>query len=103
MKSGYNIFWTQNALNELEESIKYLQENFTEKEIKKLASKIESVKELISQNPEIFPKSESKKVHKAVLLKFNSMYYRVKNENIEIISFFSNRQNPSKQKHPKLK
>jgi hypothetical protein len=28
MKSGYNISWTPNTLNELEETIKYLQKTF---------------------------------------------------------------------------
>ena len=30
MKNGYKILWTDNALNELEITIKYLQENWTE-------------------------------------------------------------------------
>ena len=36
MKSGFNIEWTQNARKELEKTIEYLEENFSEKEIKKL-------------------------------------------------------------------
>jgi plasmid stabilization system protein ParE len=98
MKNGYNVFWTTNALSELEKTIKYLQKNFTDQEIKKLAEKIENLTEIISQNPYIFPKSEGKNIHKAVILKFNTMYYRVKNENVEILSFFSNRQSPTKRK-----
>lgn len=63
MKSGYNILWTPNALNELEKTIEYLEENFSEKEIKKLAQKIEKITVLISQNPYIFPKSESQNIY----------------------------------------
>ncbi len=98
MKSGYNIVWTPNALSELTKTIEYLERNFSEKEIKKLADKIESTVALISKNPNLFPISENRNIHKAVLLKYNSMYYRVKNENIEILSFFSNRQSPDKRK-----
>lgn len=54
MKSGYSISWTPNALNELEMTIQYLEKNFSEREIKKLARKIESLTEIISQNPQIF-------------------------------------------------
>ena len=93
MKSGYNILWTDYALEELEQTIDYLERNFTEKEISKLAKKIESVLELISINPFIFPKSENKETFKVVILKFNSLYYRVKDNDVEILSFFSNRQN----------
>lgn len=98
MKSGYNIHWTDNALDELAQTIDYLENNFTDREIRKLALKIENTIELISQNPNIFPKSESKDVYRAVVLKYNTMYYRVNGVNVEILSFFSNRQNPSKRR-----
>ena len=98
MKNGYKIFWTENALSELTATIEYLKDNFTDKAIKRLAQKIESTTKLISQNPGIFPKSDRKNVHKVVILRFNTMYYRLKNEHVEILSFFSNRQNPGKRK-----
>ena len=37
-------------------------------------------------------------VRKAVILKYNTLYYRIKKNTIEILSFFSNRQNPAKAK-----
>lgn len=94
MKNGYKIFWTENALNELAKTIEYLEENFTDKEIKKLAQKIESTTALLSKNPTIFPKSEY--IHRVVILKHNTLYYRIKGETVEILSFFSNRQSPTK-------
>lgn len=98
MENGYNILWTPNSLEELEQTIEYLQFHFTDKEIKKLVQKIESLIEIISQNPFIFPISESKNIHKLVILEFNIMYYRVNNGSVEILSFFSNRQSPQKRK-----
>lgn len=98
MKSGYNILWTPNSKKELKKTIEYLEQNFSDKEIKKLAQKIENIIELISQNPYIFPKSDNLDVYKVVILKFNTMYYQVKNENVEILSFFSNRQSPKNRK-----
>ena len=95
MKSGYKIQWTEFALDELDKTIEYLQENFTDKEIKKLASKIESVLELISINPFLFQKAEGKEVYRAVILKYNTLYYRIKEKDVEILSFFSNRQKPN--------
>ena len=94
MESGYEILWTDLALEELSTTIKYLEEEFTDKEIRKLASEIERVTLIISQNPSIFPLSDKKKIRKVVILKFNSMYYRVMKNKIEIVSFFSNRQSP---------
>ena len=96
MKNGYKILWTENALNELAKTIEYLEENFTDKEIKKLAQKIESTTALLSKKPTIFPKSEFKDIHRVVILKHNTLYYRIKGETVEILSFFSNRQSPTK-------
>lgn len=98
MRNGYKIHWTDNALDELAKSIRYIEGNFTDKEIRKLVLKLENTIELISPNPNIFPKSDFINVHKVVILKLNTLYYRVNGRNIEILSFFSNRQNPTKRK-----
>ena len=98
MRNGYNILWTNHALNELEKAIEYLQTNFSDKEIKKLSQKIESVVRLISMNPHLFSYSEKRGIFKVTILKYNTMYYRIKGDNIEILAFFSNRQNPKKRK-----
>jgi plasmid stabilization system protein ParE len=99
MKNGYKILWTDFALKELKNTIEYLEENWTEKELQILTLNIEETLKLISQNPELFQVSEIKKdIRRAIILSHNTMYYRVKNNQIEIISFFSNRQNPKKKK-----
>jgi hypothetical protein len=43
MISGYKIFWTDFALKELEQTIEYLEANWTKKELKNLAFKIEEI------------------------------------------------------------
>jgi plasmid stabilization system protein ParE len=98
MENGYNIFWTDHALHELADTFEYLEREFTHKELKKLSLEIDQVVNLISKNPNLFPISESLEVRKVVIKKFNTMYYRVNPTQIEIISFFSNRQNPDKRK-----
>ncbi|MDT3738808.1 MAG: type II toxin-antitoxin system RelE/ParE family toxin [Candidatus Kapabacteria bacterium] len=96
MKNGYKIHWTDNALNELQKTITYLEENFSDKEIKKLSAKIENTVELISINPNIFQLSDIKGVFKVVVLKYNTLYYRIRGNRVEILSFFSNRQSPKR-------
>lgn len=99
MKSGYKILWTDFALKELENTVEYLKENWTEKELHNLASKLEETLSIIAQNPKLFPESDIKKdVYRVVVLKYNTLYYRLIRDQIEIISFFSNRQNPKKRK-----
>lgn len=98
MRNGYNVFWTEHALYELDETFNYLQENFTEKELKKLALKIEETIQLITLNPFLFQKSNQLNIYKVPILKYNTLYYRIKNDTIEILSFFSNRKNPKNRK-----
>lgn len=99
MKSGFKIFWTELALIELEDTIIYLQENWTDREIRNLASEIEATLELISSNPEVFQISDKKKdVRRAVIAKLNSIYYRINGQTIEILSFYANRKNPQKRR-----
>ena len=97
MTNGYKIFWTDFALKELESTIEFLEENWTEKELRNLAAKLEEILSLISQNPNLFQASDIKKeIRRVVVLTHNTLYYRVVKEQIEIISFFSNRQSPMK-------
>lgn len=98
MRNGYKILWTNHALNELEKIFEYLEINFSEKELKRLAQKIESITSIIAQNPKLFPLSDKKEIYRVSILKFNTMYYRVRNDKVEILSFFSNRQSPKKRK-----
>jgi plasmid stabilization system protein ParE len=99
MKNGYKILWTDNALKELEITIEYLEENWTEKELRNLALKLEEIVTLVSQNPNLFQVSDIKKeIRRVIILSHNTLYYRIADNQIEIISFFSNRQSPKKRK-----
>lgn len=99
MKNGYKILWTDFALKELEKTIEYLEQNWTEKEIVNLILKLEETLAFISQNPNLFQASEiESEIRRVVILTHNTLYYRVANNQIQIISFFSNRQSPNKRK-----
>lgn len=99
MKSGYKILWTDHAISELKETIKYLEHKWTERELKKFSAKLDHTIELISKSPKIFPVSiEKKNIRKAVVEKHNNLYYRFNKNSIEIVSLFSNRKNPNNKK-----
>ena len=98
MKNGYKILWTEHALNELADTYEYLELHYTERELKKLSIELDKTLKLISHNPSLFPISEFKETRKVVIKKFNTLYYRKRNNSVEILSFFSNRQSPSKRK-----
>jgi len=97
MKSGYNILWTDHAISELKGTLEYLEENWTERELTNFSKELDHTIELISKNPELFQVSKKKKeVRRAVVSRYNNLYYRTKNDTVEILSLFSNRQDPDK-------
>ncbi len=95
MRNGYKILWTDHALIELAATVTYLDTNFSEKELAKLANEIEKTTRLISTNPFLFSETQTKTgVRRVNVARYNTLYYRIKNDTVEILSFFSNRQNP---------
>jgi plasmid stabilization system protein ParE len=96
MANGYKILWTEHALTQLEETVTYLQTNFSEKELRKLAKELDHLLQLISKNPSLFPLSDSVNIRRVVVRKFNTLYYSVQGDSVVILSFFSNRQSPEK-------
>ena len=96
MKSGYSIVWTDHALDKLAQTFEYLELNFSEAVISRVAKKIESTLHSISIFPTMYPVAFTQnEVRRAIVAKFNTVYYRVNvsKKQIEILSFFSNRQN----------
>ena len=95
MANGYKVFWTERALTELEQVEAYLIEHWTEKELKRLFKHIELTIQLISDNPQIFSESDKKNgVRRVVILKLNSLYYRINESQIEVLAFHANRKRP---------
>jgi len=75
MENGYKIFWTDNALNDLRITLKYLSENWSEKKIANFVRKLDKRLNLISINPKLYAKTLIKKnLRKSVLTKYNVIY-----------------------------
>jgi len=99
MKSTLRIRWTEEASDNLENIVKYLESNWSEKELKSFFLKLEKQLELISIFPQAYPLSAiAKKVHRCVFMENLSIYYTIDNEYIVLLSIFDTRQNPVKLK-----
>ena len=98
MKNGYKVLWTEKALSELEEVSVYLKDNWPEIVTTNLKEAINLTISLIEDNPRIYPKSEKEIVHRAIILKYNSLYYEINEDRklVIILSFFNNHKNPRK-------
>ena len=100
MKSGLRIRWTEEATNNLENIIHYMETNWTPKELKKFFQKLEKQLVLLSIYPEAYPLSNQKtRIHRCVLTKNLTIYYTVKEDFLILLSIFDTRQRPSKTKN----
>lgn len=99
MRSGYNISWTNEAIDNLDSIIDYLQNRWTEKEISGFFKRLDKRINLISRNPHAFPVVDTRiNIRKCVLSEQTSIYYEIKPDVVVILAFFDNRKDPNKRK-----
>jgi plasmid stabilization system protein ParE len=98
MKNISKVVWSEEAVENLKKIIQYLEENWTETEIKKFATKLEKQISIIRSQPDSFPKANHIDVRRSVLSKQTAIYYKVDQDSIRIVTVFDNRQNPEKLK-----
>ena len=97
MRSGYKLMWSDRALADLKNTIDYLTETWTSKEIRNFAQRLEKRLNLISDNPTLFPQTTRRKnVRKSVLTKHTVIYYKAKSNVVTIVALFDPRQNPKR-------
>ena len=93
------ISWTRTARRTYFKVLDYLAENWTKREVVNFINEVENLLNQITNNPEMFQSSRKKKnVRKALITKHNTLYYRIKprKKELELITFWDNRQNPNK-------
>lgn len=103
MTKEFVFQWSENAIIELEQVYDYLLTNFGEVSAINLAFAIQKTLDNIQENPKLYQvvqaKNQSNQVlRKAIILRYNTLYFSVDEDNqiINILVFFSNRQNPNK-------
>jgi plasmid stabilization system protein ParE len=91
------ILYSLRAKHEEIELLEYIVQNFGLKKAKDIYDRIEKVLEEISQNPEMFIASKKQKdLRKCVFSKQTSIYYRVNQSHLEVVSFRANKKDPDK-------
>lgn len=98
MKSGYKIFWSDTAIQDLKNIIDYLTLHWTNKEVRQFARKLDKRIEVITINPMLFPFTAKKNIRRSVLTKQIVIYYKTSAHAVTIITLFDARQNPKKLK-----
>jgi len=90
-----SVVWSQKARQTFLEIINYLQTNWTDREVNSFVKATDRIVDLASTYPNLFSLTGKKKnTHRSVISKHTSLFYRVKKNRIELITFWDNRRNP---------
>ena len=96
------INWTLNAKKTFEQILVWLNGNWTNKEVENFLDQTESTLEQIKSNPYIYRASEqNEQVRRGLINRYVSLYYRVrpKKGEVDLLTFWDNRQNPDSNKY----
>lgn len=93
------IIWSDRALNEYEALLVYLYSEWGDAITSRVVLEINQQIARIQKSPEHFPVFlKKKKIQRCVASPQTSVFFKVNNGEIIIISVFDNRQNPQKRK-----
>jgi plasmid stabilization system protein ParE len=91
------IVWSEEAENQLDGIVDYLEENWSEKEIEKFFKRLEEALMQISQHPQRFKKSERKEgAREFQLSPHNTLFYSYNAERLEVLLLWPNKVDPAK-------
>lgn len=89
------VRYSLRARHEQIELLEYIVRNFGQKKAKEIYDKIENTLDQISNMPYMYRVSKRRNgLRKCVFSKQTSIYYRIKEDYIEVVSFRPNRKDP---------
>ena len=93
------IRYSLRARHEEIELLEYVVRKFGQQKVKEIYVNIEKTLSRLSESPEMYRESNIRKgLRKCVFSKQTSIYYRINEDHIEIVSFRPNRKDPNKPK-----
>jgi plasmid stabilization system protein ParE len=92
-----NVRWTPESEDTFSDIINYLEQEWTEKEIRKFAQKTQKIVSKIAKNPRMFKASGKVEIRRAVITKQTSLFYHINEVSnlITLLAFWDNRKNPN--------
>jgi plasmid stabilization system protein ParE len=90
-----HVIWSPEADNDFSYILSYLNEKWEDKVTLNFINQLDDIISQIKNNPFQFPLfSGSHNIHRCVMSKQNSIFYRIENNSIFILRIFDTRQNP---------
>lgn len=96
----YNIIASPLANSTYLQNIEFLEQRWTTKEAKNFIQKVADIVAILKVSPLTFQRWENDKtVHKIEIVKQITLYYQITENNVELLIFWNNLQDPTKLKH----
>jgi plasmid stabilization system protein ParE len=93
------IKWSKRAEKSFDKIVEYLEEEWSETSAKKFVRKTDKLLGKIAENPEMCPAVEGKEeVRKGLVTKQTSVFYKIMDNFIKLITFWNNYKDPDKLK-----
>ncbi|OQY04828.1 MAG: hypothetical protein B6I20_02340 [Bacteroidetes bacterium 4572_117] len=91
----YQITISKRAEKRIDDIFEYLEQKWPNKVKEDFKIKLLKQVDFLRQNPHMFPVSQVKDgLRKCLITKHNALYYRIKEQEVEIITIHDTRQNP---------
>ena len=98
----YEVLWTNKAIKTAEDVVKYLREEWTQKEVDNFLDKVDDVIATIEINPKLFRASSKRaNIHLVVLKRKTILVYQIRpqKKQIALLLFWNPKKNPKKLKY----
>lgn len=92
------IIWSPHALKDFSKNIEYLENRFSEKEVKHFIEKTEQIFSIIDKKPTTFKKVNYKHIHSVPVVSQITLYYKYDSNNIYLLRFWNNHKDVRKLK-----
>ena len=93
MDSDFKVVWTDEAIDNLESILDYLDHIWTQRETDNFKKQLGKKIELIEQNPKIFPVSAyNPRLRKAVLSRQTTIFYEIADDVVNLVYLFNSKQ-----------
>jgi plasmid stabilization system protein ParE len=90
------VIWAPQAKRDFWNNIDYLEAEWSERAALNFIRKVNTTIELLKNDNVLFVKTNFKSVYKIVITKHISLYYRIENNNLELLRFWNTFQDTEK-------
>ena len=93
---NYSVIWSPQSKESFENNILHLLKTWNEQDANDFIDRVEEVLRLISKHPKIFRYLPEQDAYRCVVVKPVSLFYRLRDNQVELLTFWDNRMDPKK-------